>query len=958
MMETPPMRRPRDAVCPILIVMLLVGGNLLWLAESAPVCRQEMRGEDIEPNDDLATASNITGNDVVNGSLGITSSTDYYDCYRIQGGVDPIKVITATLYHVDYNESNTSQINFDVLLSFMYMGEYETTLSFTSGTNRTETAVYCQDLKFDGPEQIWAIVMKNNATMKGRYQLTVNISDPPELGLGQVSKYLSDAAGPQGAYYRLSVVDDNTGYRVRLQSPSTGSFILDIFNNWSPRNEWWFQNGSWDMVAGGLQETRLVGMGGTYYVFVLAVDVFNSTYCGNGTYTLTIDTKGGPEDDDNFPSDANIIDSNNAYTGHLATGIDTVDWWRVDMKAGKTLRYSYLTVPNDIPVDQVVDFAAFDKDLNFLSEGYSGVGALTIDLGNFTTNYTGPLYFAVRAGWPGPFFYHSYYLYGACTSYTLQFQLPNDPPLINGTIPDIVMDEDTSDNSLVLSEYIWDQEGNHINYSLTTPKPNITTSVDRETGRVSFTPKKDWYGMEAFNFAARDNGPGQKSLTICANVTVNPVNDIPMIARLHNDTKFPEESEWETADLYTIFSDVDDMVSNLTFGCRVISSTTHPPAGELPIKYKSKDRAFILGPAHLMYGNFELELNCTDNHAGTLPVSTSLNVTITHVNHDPALKENITSPLAVSVPERGNNSELLLNNIFTDPDLPAAYASDALTYTVMGMTKLTAAVTPDRKLMISAGKEQYRPGFPGIETLTVTATDKAGRTTALQVVVTVEPVNDPPEIISHQPNQGTVTIKENEMKVFTVSATDVDTETRDLAYRWYLDGIKDPSVKESSFTYQPDYSQGGQEHKIRAEVSDGTSNISYEWVVKVTDVNRPPDGTIRSPANLTKSARGSVLTFTAEGSDTDGDNLTYTWRDAAGNIIGTTPSFTYSKLPKGMQTIRLEINDGKESVYREVTVTINEQQAPAKKGLPGFEAATFMIATGICIALLAFRRRH
>jgi hypothetical protein len=256
-----------------------------------------------------------------------------------------------------------------------------------------------------------------------------------------------------------------------------------------------------------------------------------------------------------------------------------------------------------------------------------------------------------------------------------------------------------------------------------------------------------------------------------------------------------------------------------------------------------------------MYGDFELELNCTDNHPGTVPVATGFNVTITHVNHDPVLKENVTSPLAVSIPERGTNSELMLDNLFTDPDLPAAYAGDALTYTVAGQSKLTAAVTPDRKLTISAGNEQYKPGFPGLETLTITATDKAGRNVTIQVVVTVEPVNDRPEIISHQPVQATVTLKENEKKSFSVSVSDVDTENRDLTYSWYLDGAKDAAATESSYSYGPDYSQGGLDHRIRVDISDGTTNISEEWVVTVTDVNRLPDGSIKSPINSSKFAR-------------------------------------------------------------------------------------------------------
>jgi hypothetical protein len=294
-----------------------------------------------------------------------------------------------------------------------------------------------------------------------------------------------------------------------------------------------------------------------------------------------------------------------------------------------------------------------------------------------------------------------------------------------------------------------------------------------------------------------------------------------------------------------------------------------------------------------------------------------------------------------------------LDSLFTDPDLPAAYAADALTYTVTGMNKLTAAVTPDRKLTITAGNEQYKPGFPGLETLTITATDKAGRNVTLQVVVTVVPVNDPPEIISHQPAQASVTMKENEKKSFSVSASDVDTENRDLTYTWFLDGVKDAAARESSFSFQPDYTQGGSDHKVRVDISDGNTSVSEEWTITVADVNRLPDGSIKSPINSSKFVKGSVVTFTADGSDPDGDKLTFTWRDSAGTVIGTGPTFTYNKLFKGVQMVRLEINDGKASIYKDVTITISEQQPAAKKGTPGFEAAFIIAALGICLAIAA-----
>jgi len=130
--------------------------------------------------------------------------------------------------------------------------------------------------------------------------------------------------------------------------------------------------------------------------------------------------------------------------------------------------------------------------------------------------------------------------------------------------------------------------------------------------------------------------------------------------------------------------------------------------------------------------------------------------------------------------------------------------------------------------------------------------------------------------------------------------------------------------------------------------------------VSVTDVNRPPEGSIKAPINSSKFARGSVVTFTAEGSDPDGDKLSFTWRDSAGTVIGTLPSFTYNKLLKGSQTIRLEIGDGKTSIYRDVTIEVSEQgtSGGGQGAISGFGAAALVASLAAFLAVAAIARRR
>ena len=150
---------------------------------------------------------------------------------------------------------------------------------------------------------------------------------------------------------------------------------------------------------------------------------------------------------------------------------------------------------------------------------------------------------------------------------------------------------------------------------------------------------------------------------------------------------------------------------------------------------------------------------------------------------------------------------------------------------------------------------------------------------------------------------------------------------------------------------------GGEDiYTIRVDISDGTTTKSKEWNVTVNDVNRAPVGAIRMPLNMTKFKKGIPVTFTADGSDEDGDALTFIWRDAAGAELGRGTSITTDKIVKGVQNVRCEITDGKTSTFETVTVIIWEDPRPVDKGLPGFEGVLVVLALGIVIALGQLRR--
>lgn len=907
------------------------------------------RGGDLEPNNESGDSSPIGENEATDGSLLVSSEFDYVDYYKLEGGLPYCKLMCVTLYYIDYDTNDPGRYKFNLSV---YQYEVSSTylLKAFQLQNRSLTFVYFQDVS-NNPIDIYFEVMVNFSidenynytitTQPGRYRLSVSVYDPPLYSGPEANGYLNTDFGPGMIVYNYTGLAVDAGARVRIEFPRPNIFYLAVFNIWQLTGYWWCQNCSLVDTPNGFQDVSIVGIGGTYYIFITAAK-------GSGAYKLTTPSAAGPGDDDNSPAKATPISEVSAKIGNVSSGKDSMDWWRINLRA-------------DVPVKSLsakwaggagfLNFILFDEKVRSLGWGTFDAGNTSKAFTDLSVSYTGPVYLLVCAGYVG------IEANIATASYELTVQLPNEGPRLNGSIPGVVMDEDTSYDGLVLSDYFIDPEGNKLAYSLAPGDRNCRPVMNRDTGRVNFTPTLHWSGQEVIIFSVKDDGPTPLVFQGSFSVTVLPVNDFPKTGSFLTDTSIKEDAQWQTPDLTTLFSDVDDAPANLSFGCRVVSSDTRPPGTILPVRQDLPGHKFTLGPIHLAYGTYEVELNCTDNRPASVPASMRFNLTVGHVNHDPQIAPGVSEPLGVTIKEHAANTTIALDDLFTDADLAPGYGDDRLTYSVAGMKRLAARVdTGKRNLVVDVQNIEYTPGTPEWENLVVTAKDKAGQAATLNITVTVEPENDPPVVTGFFPPDEQTTVKEGQKTVYTVIAADPDTDERALTYAWYVDNARAMQGKNSSFSFEPDFSMGGATLEIRAEVSDGTNNVSKVWRAAVTDVNRLPDGRVKGPAALARFLKGAEVAFTAEGSDPDGDNLTFIWRDANGNEIGRGASFATKGLKKGTQTIRLEINDSKGGVQREVSIEVYEK-AEAKKS-PGFGTVALLVAATTASAILAVRKRR
>ena len=949
----------------LMVALFLVGA----LGAAAQALTDEgsarARGTEAEPNDESGQANTLVAGEVFDGALRY-SQWDTTDWYKMD--VPPGKMLNVSLYMVDYDVNNIGRYNFHLRLYGPQSGNDLQELDRSETKNRWECVAGVQFWNASVAKTMYIRVRVNQSggwnpetrTDPGHYTVSASLSDVPEFQCDgpEVKAYLDGGTGPNGrAFYKLNPGPaDYQVMRGRLICPATGVFALSAYQVWNIDGGWWRQNASWIDTMGIYQNIVFNGCGGTYYVRIDGLK-------GNGTYTLTVNNEGRSLDENNIPSKAQLIRDNNPHTAFLDQGVNFVDWYRVDAQAGRPIPEAYITFVAGLFLDDsYFDLRVYDKDLNYINGtsiprwlgGYNWADYAFIQ--NTVVGYDGPVYFAVRANrFDGN---TTAQFRGANGWYSLTFTLLNDAPIFKGPIPSLRLLEDATDDSLVLSSYFADPENDTMTYAILGSNFKTKPRINTTTGRINFTPEANWYGTELIRFRATDNGPGSKWAEGNVTLVVESVNDPPRLLGALDDMLLVEEQAGQTPNLVSLFSDIDDPAENLSYSLRIVSQDTHPPGTSLTYRYDTAAKAFMLGPVFGGFGSFRLEVSCTDRHVGTVAPTIGFNLTVNHRNHAPARSSGVTDPIRMTIEERGSNSSLVIPDLFTDVDTPEDYANDKLTFNFSGNKELLVRLGTDGRLTVDTGTVQYYPLKPVMETILVTAKDKAGLKATINITVTVNPIDDPPSITSALPENTDFKATEGKKEAFRFTAQDND--TADLLYAWYLDGVKDKTQVGTVYNFYPDYKMGGTVHKLKAVAGDGTTEASTEWTITVIDVNRLPSVTITAPVNFTKFKRGEFITFTADARDDDGDALTYTWRDGAGVLLGTGLSISTDKLEAGTQTVRLEVNDGKGSVYCDVNVAIAKPTTPptSKGFIPGFETAAAVAAAVFAIVAIGVARRR
>ncbi|MBI2541640.1 tandem-95 repeat protein [Candidatus Woesearchaeota archaeon] len=236
----------------------------------------------------------------------------------------------------------------------------------------------------------------------------------------------------------------------------------------------------------------------------------------------------------------------------------------------------------------------------------------------------------------------------------------NDAPSFNSSkqIPNMTWPEDIVNNSLNLSKYFYDIDGDALNYT-STGTLNITVYIGNNTGIVNLTPNANWTGINYVIFTAKDiAGLTATSNNVTLNVT--PVNDFPTFTGSIPQWKWQEDVINASLNLTQYFSDIDGDILKYNF-TSVINITILINNNTGIVNFTPEQN--FNGVRYAVFTAIDME-NLTIS-------SNNVTLNVTPINDPPAINTFTPSDLAQTI-VLGNS--LAFNHTSSDVD------GDTLTY--------------------------------------------------------------------------------------------------------------------------------------------------------------------------------------------------------------------------------------------------------------------------------------
>ncbi|EGQ7820358.1 tandem-95 repeat protein [Vibrio parahaemolyticus] len=373
--------------------------------------------------------------------------------------------------------------------------------------------------------------------------------------------------------------------------------------------------------------------------------------------------------------------------------------------------------------------------------------------------------------------------------------------------------------------------------SVSVPKEQGTVEV--VDGKLVFTPAENFNGDAEITYTVTDGGLTDQATV---KVTVNAVNDTPVVESNIADQTLAEDFTPYTIDLNTAFSDVDNVDGELTFSV----------SGNSNIQVAIVNGIATITPTADWNGSETLTFTATDPSGES--VSQPVNFTVAPV-------ADIVADKATVVEDTPTIIKVLGNDTFEgDGKVVSLDANN-------GPANGTVSVNPD-------GSVTYTPNdnYVGKDTFTYVVTS-GGVSESTAVEVNVTPVNDAPvakdDIATTQEDTAvTIDVLSND--------TDVDGDKLSSQSATVPEAQGKVEIVDGKLVFTPAENFNGHA-EITYTVTDGQLTDEAKVTVTVNPVNDAPTIKVDAVESITEDAVSTdtvVATLTVRDTDTPEDQLT------------------------------------------------------------------------------------
>ena len=466
-------------------------------------------------------------------------------------------------------------------------------------------------------------------------------------------------------------------------------------------------------------------------------------------------------------------------------------------------------------------------------------------------------------------------------SFNVKVNSVDDAPTIDD-IADVSIDEEGTTGDILFT--FSDVDDTNLTVSVSTdntamiPKANIVlTKVTDTSYKINVTPVTNKYGKATITVTVKD--PSGLMATDSFDVTVNSVNDLPMLSAIADQTTNEDAAK---AVSLTI-TDVETAGGSLTMSAESSSNTALIATGNITFSGSGTTRTMTLTPIAHAHGESTITVRATDSDGGI--AERTFKLTVTSVNDAPVFTKGADK---TETEDCGAKSYSGWATGISAGPADEVIGGQTVSFTVTNDNTALFGVQP----AISAdGTLSFTPAdnANGSATVTVTLKDSANASSASQTfTVTISAVNDAPVA---KDMTTTLDTDENQSYRGYLVGTDVDKDalTYSITSNPTHGTVTIINDKTGAFEYVPTaYFYGDDSFKFK--VNDGTVDSGEATVtMKIIGVNDPPvvTGFIQS------TNEDAAVTFDLDDHATDIDSVTLSY------TVGTPDHGTITSLGNG-----------------------------------------------------------